>query len=183
MIRSFNMFKNIVTNQKPIVLNRPKTFFTIDRKGFTAQRTFLGDNSTQLNPGLHFFMPIAHKIQHFDMRDNSVCIYGFKVYTKDNIPVSMYGSLGYKIIDSKKACFEVSDIYGELNNVGKSALSSIVGSIDYKSILSDREQIDKELKIAIGDQCISWGVDYTKLSIESFLPQNNKKHLNLNIGC
>jgi regulator of protease activity HflC (stomatin/prohibitin superfamily) len=183
MIRSFNLFKNIIKKQKPIVLNKPKSFFTIIRKGFTAQKTFLGENSTQLDPGFHLFMPIAHKIQRFDMRENSLCIYGFKVYTKDNIPVSMYGSLGYKITDSKKACFEVSDIYSELSNIGKSSLSSIVGTMDYKHILSNKEQIDKALKIAIGDKYASWGVDYTKLSIESFLPQNNNKYLNLNMGC
>lgn len=167
-MKSFNLLKNFAKNQT----QNKRSFVTFVKQGFTAQRTFFGKNATKLNPGLHFYVPIAHRIIQVDMREDSIDINNLKAYTKDNVPVSIDGTLFCQVVDSYKACFEATDVYCQVKDIGASTARSIVGTMDYDSIIADRTHINNVLQTVIGETCVKWGVDCTKFEIQDFCPQN-----------
>lgn len=156
-----------------------RQFLAIVRQGFTAQRTFLGKNPMTLNPGYHFYIPLLHHIQKVDMRECSINIMDLHAYTKDNVPVNITGTLFYQISDSYKACFHAQNVVRQIGEIGTSASRSIIGTMDYDEIISDRNSINMHLTQKIGKSCNHWGVDCTKFEIQEFKPQNRDVELQL----
>ena len=154
--------------QKTIMIK----FFTVVRQGFQAQCTSLGKNPVALKPGLHFILPFYHNIKLVDMRERVVEINSLAAYTKDNVPVTLDGSLFFQVYDSHKACFSVQDFVSSVGDIGTSTVRSIVGTRLYDDIISDRRLLNEKLKISIGDSTINWGIECTKFEIQTFAPQN-----------
>ena len=164
---------------KRIVARNTRSFFTFVRQGCEAQRTWLGKEPTTLQPGLHFFVPILHRISHVDMREGSIPIHDLKAYTKDNVPVYVTGTLFYQITNSYKSCFEAQDVAEQVSQIGTSAARGIVGTMVYDEIIADRNTINKSLTDKIDTTCEKWGVDCTKFEIQDFNPQNREVEIQL----
>jgi regulator of protease activity HflC (stomatin/prohibitin superfamily) len=50
------------------------------------------------------------------------------------VPVLCSGSLFYRIKDSYKACFEVSEVEKNISNIGMSAVRSVLGTFTYDQV-------------------------------------------------
>ena len=50
------------------------------------------------------------------------------------VPVLCSGSLFYRIKDSYKACFEVSEVEKNVSNIGTSAVRSVLGTFTYDQV-------------------------------------------------
>lgn len=162
-------------NRLQLVKKQPslsRTFFTVIRQGYEGQRTFLGKNPTKLDSGWHFFVPLIHNIKHVDMREGSIPVEQLYAYTKDNVPVVVTGTLFYRIFDSYKACFRAQNVEAQVSQIGTSAARSIIGTMDYDEIISDRNRINSSLTEKIDKTCGIWGVDCTKFEVQEFNPQN-----------
>lgn len=154
-------------------------FFTVVKQGCEAQRTWLGKNPTTLYPGLHFYIPLLHRVQKVDKREGSIPIMDLKAYTKDNVPVFVTGTLFYQIVDSYKSCFEAQNVHSQVQHIGTSAARSIVGTMDYDEIVADRATINKSLTNKVGETCSKWGVECTKFEVQDFNPQNRDVEIQL----
>lgn len=95
-------------------------------------------------------------------------------YIKDNVPVDLSGTLFFKVFDSNEACFNVSDYIGSVQNIGTSTIHSTVGRFDYGMLISERNAINDELQLIIGNTISNWGVECTRFEIQSFKPQNKE---------
>jgi regulator of protease activity HflC (stomatin/prohibitin superfamily) len=82
------------------------------------------------------------------------------------------GSLFYTINDSYSACFQVQDVKGSVENVGTSAMRSVMGNFPYDKVISDRNTINERLRTVIGKSIDQWGVECTRFEIQSFSPSN-----------
>jgi regulator of protease activity HflC (stomatin/prohibitin superfamily) len=69
-----------------------------------------------------------------------------------------------------KLCFDVTDYRSGIRSVGTSSLRSIVGQFEYDQIIGDRNKINKEWLIVVGNSIEHWGVQTTKAEIQSFGP-------------
>jgi len=109
-----------------------------------------------------------------DLRESSINIPNLTGYTADNVPVLCSGSLFYRIKDSYKACFEVSEVEKNISNIGTSAVRSVLGTFTYDQVIADRNELNKQLNVMIGDSISQWGVECTKFEIQSFQPANRE---------
>ena len=50
------------------------------------------------------------------------------------VPVLCSGSLFYRIKDSYKACFAVSEVEKNVQNIGMSAMRSVIGTFSYDQV-------------------------------------------------
>lgn len=150
-----------------------RTLFTIVNQGNEAYRLALGKNPVLLKPGIALNIPLYHQVIKVDMREGPINITELEAFTKDNVPVSIAGTLFYQVTDSYKACFAVQNCLKSITNIGTSALRSVIGLFQYDDIISDRNQINIKLKDVIGNLSNEWGIHCTKFEIQTFKPSNS----------
>lgn len=88
-------------------------------------------------------------------------------FTSDNVPVSVSGSLFFRIRDSYSACFSVHDVHFNVEKLGTSAMPSVIGQFTYDKIISDRNRLNTKLHEVIGS---TTEVRLAPLPILSLLP-------------
>ncbi len=50
------------------------------------------------------------------------------------VPITVTGSLFYRIIDGYKACFKVTDLERNIQNFGTSAMRAVLGTFSYDQV-------------------------------------------------
>ncbi|CAF4878761.1 unnamed protein product [Rotaria sp. Silwood1] len=99
-------------------------------------------NQVHLKPGLCSSIPIIHDVQKVDMREAVKSVY--------------------------KTCCDVSNYRSAIHSVGTSSLRSIVRQFEYDQIIDDRNRLNKEWLLVIGDSIEHCGIQTTKAEIQSF---------------
>ena len=76
-----------------VVAPRPaqRSFLTIVQQGRSAWRLTLGRSPKELQPGLHFYLPLIQSFQRVDLREASINIGSLGGFTADNVPVQCSG--------------------------------------------------------------------------------------------
>jgi regulator of protease activity HflC (stomatin/prohibitin superfamily) len=161
--------------QKHIQKNMSKrTFITVVDQAEIAYREFLGKNRIKLNPGLRINIPILHKLTRISLKEHFVNLDEQHAYTKDNVPVTVSGTVFYKVIEPEKVCFTIDDPFMSVKNVGESSFRSIIGRFDYDEIISNRNDINNSMLNVLGKTTVDWGINTTRLEIQNFGPQNKE---------
>ena len=153
--------------------------FIVVNQAETAYRQFLGMNRIKLDPGFRLRIPILHQVDRIDMRERTIYFSDLNGFTSDNVPVTVKGTLFYKVTDAEKACFSVSDYVNAIKSVGESTSRAIIGRFPYDKIISQRNELNYELVKLIHHSIDEWGVTCNRFEITEFKPQNDGvgKHL------
>mgnify|MGYP000393776454 CR=1 FL=1 len=153
--------------------------FIVVNQAETAYRQFLGMNRIKLEPGFRLRVPILHQVDRVDMRERSIYLKDLNGFTSDNVPVSVSGTLFYRVIDAEKACFSISNYIDSVTSVGESTSRAIIGRFTYDRIISQRNELNTELVKLIGKSIDEWGISCNRFEITEFKPQNDGvgKHL------
>ncbi|KAF8178501.1 hypothetical protein BJ912DRAFT_984034 [Pholiota molesta] len=151
-----------------------RTFLTIIQQGQEGWRLSLGRDPVKLSPGLNIKIPFYHTLTVLDIRESSVNIPNLSGYTADNVPVLCSGSLFYRITDSYRATFAVSEVEKNVQNIGTSAMRSILGTFTYDQVIADRNGLNQQLNEVIGSSIQAWGVNCTRFEVQSFQPANRE---------
>jgi len=164
-------------------ISRP--FITVIQQGHEGWRLSLGRNPVKLNPGLRIALPIYHTVMNVDMRESSANIKNLTAYTSDNVPVTVAGSLFFRVKDSYHACFSVNEVHNNVKSIGTSAIRSVIGYFSYDDVIADRNKINARLHDVIGDSISKWGIECTRFEIQDFHPSNRdvEKQLELQMAA
>lgn len=152
-----------------------RSFITVINQSEVAYREFLGKNRIRLEPGLHWNVPIIHKVYRISLKEGLVPLDDLNAYTKDNVPVVVSGTIFYKPVDAEKICFSVESPRKAVTSVGESSFRAVIGRFDYDEIIAKRNEINREMLSILGKTTLDWGIQTTRLEIQNFGPQN--KHV------
>ncbi len=151
-----------------------RNFITVINQAEVAYREFLGKNRVRLNPGLRINLPIFHNLYRVSLKEHFVGLDNQAAYTKDNVPVTVSGTVFYKVIDAEKVCFTIGQPVLAVKSVGESSFRSIIGKFTYDEIIADRNNINTEMLKVLGKTTVDWGINTTRLEIQNFGPQNQE---------
>ncbi len=151
-----------------------RNFITVINQAEVAYREFLGKNRVRLNPGLRINLPIFHNLYRVSLKEHFVGLDNQSAYTKDNVPVTVSGTVFYKVIDAEKVCFTIGQPVMAVKSVGESSFRSIIGKFTYDEIIADRNNINTEMLKVLGKTTVDWGINTTRLEIQNFGPQNQE---------
>jgi hypothetical protein len=125
----------------------------------------LGKFHTVRGPGLCFLIPLVDRIAEFiDMRIRATDFSAEKTLTKDTVPVHVDALAFWMIWDAKKAILEVEDYTEAVILSAQTALRDSIGKHPLTSLLSEREDLGREIQQALDAKTNPWGV--TILSVE-----------------
>ena len=83
--------------------------------------------------------------------------------TRDTVPVDVDAIIFWTVIDAKRAALEIVN-YGEaIAWTAQTSLREMIGAADLAMLLSNRKEIDEELRATIHAKTADWGIESNRL--------------------
>ena len=96
--------------------------------------------------------------------------------TKDNVTLSVDAVVYFRVTDPVKAVVNVENYLGAISQVARTSLRSVIGRADLDTMLSDREQVNAELRAVIDTPTDDWGVSVDRVEIKDIaLPEGMRR--------
>jgi regulator of protease activity HflC (stomatin/prohibitin superfamily) len=113
---------------------------------------------------------IASTIARIDLREQVLNFPSQPVITKDNVTIDIDAVLYYRVADPQKATYSVQNLPYALETLTRTTLRNIVGDIELDQTLASRDMINKKMREVIEEASIGWGVDVTRVELQSIEP-------------
>ena len=131
-----------------------------------------------LKPGFRWIIPVVDRIQLVDIRVITINIQKQEVMTKDNVPCHINGVLFFKIDDATKAILQVEDFVFAISQMAQATLRDVCGKVELDTILSEREEIGRNIKNIVELETEIWGISIQDVKIKDIeLPENMKRSM------
>ncbi len=142
----------------------------------SAVRFRLGKYHDTLGPGLRLIIPILDSIRRIDMRIITIDIPRQQVITKDNVPVAINGVVYFKVVDSSVAVTKIQDYEYAVSQYAQTALRDVAGSMSLDQVLSERENIGKDIEQIVEKASANWGLEITEIKLQDIdMPEDLKR--------
>ncbi len=135
-----------------------------------------GKYITSLEPGLRWIIPIVETIQIVDIRVITINIDSQEVMTEDNVPCSIDGVVFFRVEDPERAVLEVEKFKFAIMQLAQAALRDVCGKVELDTILSNREEMGKNIKSIVEQETVEWGIMINDVKIKDIqLPENMRR--------
>ncbi len=139
---------------------------------WTVER--FGAYTRLLQPGLNFVIPYVDRIgRKLNVQEIVLDIPEQAVITQDNASVSADGVVYYRIMDPRRAAYEVQDLEGALSSLAMTNIRAVIGEMDLDATLAGRERINSSLLRILDGATESWGVKVNRVEIRKIEPPEN----------
>lgn len=134
----------------------------------------LGKFAGILNPGLHVINPIFSKISYkVTTKDIILDVPQQEVITRDNAVILANAVAFIKVSSIERAVYGIENFREAMRNMVQTSLRSIIGGMDLNQALTSRDRIKAELKTAIADEALDWGLTVKSVEIQDIKPSPN----------
>jgi regulator of protease activity HflC (stomatin/prohibitin superfamily) len=136
----------------------------------------LGKYVRQIKPGLNIIIPILEYVACVDMRIRTMDVTPQEVLTKDSVPVKIDAVVYYKIFDATKSIIAVENFGMASTLLAQSKLRDVLGKHDLDTLLSNKDQIGKEILALLQGPTDEWGITVISVEIKNIeVPDNMKR--------
>lgn len=108
-----------------------------------------------------------------DLREQVLNFPSQPVITKDNVTIEIDAVMYYRVADPQKATYSVQNLPYALETLTRTTLRNIVGEMELDSTLGSRDVINKRMREVIEEASIGWGVDVTRVELQSIEPPHD----------
>ena len=127
-------------------------------------------------PGLNWIIPLIDQLRKVDMRIVTMPIVPQKIITKDNVSVDISAVAYYKVVDAVKSIVAIADVMNAINQIAQTTVRNIVGRFQLDEVLSERDAINKEIRVVLDAYTETWGVIVSVVEIKDIeLPENMQR--------
>lgn len=121
-------------------------------------------------PGLFFLLPILDRAAAFiDTRIRATDFSAEKTLTTDTVPVHVDALAFWMIWDAQRAVLEVEDFVEAVVLSAQTALRDSIGKHELSSLLSEREELGKEIQKALDAKTNPWGISILSIEITDII--------------
>ena len=129
-----------------------------------------------LEPGLRWIIPLVETVQVVDIRVITINVDSQEVMTEDNVPCSIDGVVFFRVKDPEKAVLEVEKFNFAIMQLAQAALRDVCGKVELDTILSNREEMGKNIKSIVEKETVEWGIVIIDVKIKDIqLPENMRR--------
>jgi regulator of protease activity HflC (stomatin/prohibitin superfamily) len=134
----------------------------------------LGKFAGILTPGLHVINPILSTISYkVTTKDIILDVPEQEVITRDNAVILANAVAFIKVTNIERAVYGIENFREAMRNMVQTSLRSIIGGMDLNHALTSRDRIKAELKEAIADEALDWGLTVKSVEIQDIKPSTN----------
>lgn len=136
----------------------------------------LGKHTSTRSPGLTWIFPGIQRIFKVDLRILTKDVPRQEVITKDNVTVHVDAVVYYKVNNAEKATLDIQDFRKATLTYAQATMRDVVGEVDLDTLLTEREQLSKDIKIIVDKFTDKWGISVDTIKIQNIeLPQDMKR--------
>ncbi|MBF2083359.1 MAG: slipin family protein [Thermoleptolyngbya sp. C42_A2020_037] len=136
----------------------------------------LGKFSEVRGSGMFYVLPFIESVRFLDMRVQVVNIPRQRSITRDNVPVEIDSALFLVVKDPGLAVTKVQNYAFATSQYVQSALRDVVGSLTLDELLSEREKVQDQIALIVGEKVRDWGLGIDSVQLQDFdLPEELKK--------
>jgi regulator of protease activity HflC (stomatin/prohibitin superfamily) len=132
-------------------------------RSFTWRKTYIDANKRIKDESLTCY--------RIDLRENVFNFTRQEVYTKDTILLDVNSLMFYRIVDMKKAIYEIDDLQSAIINVAQTQLKEVFGSMTFSQAMESQELINKHMMAAFGPRFRSWGIKVERMELLDMQPK------------
>lgn len=136
----------------------------------------LGKIVSSRQPGLNWVIPYIDIMRKVDLRTVTLPVQPQKIITKDNVSVDVSVVAYYKVADPVKSIVAIENVMNAINQIAQTTVRNIVGRFQLDEILSERDQINNEIRTVLNGHTEPWGVVVSVVEIKDIeLPENMQR--------
>ncbi len=130
-------------------------------------------------PGLRLIVPFADRMTKVSQQTIVMGVPAQGAITRDNVTLTVDAVVYFKVVDPVKAVINVQNYVQATSQVAQTSLRSVIGRADLDTLLSDREQINNELKAVIDTPTEGpWGLHIERVEVKDVaLPEGMKRSM------
>lgn len=126
----------------------------------------LGRVQTAAGPGLVMVLPVLDQLVRVSLRTVVLDVEKQDVITRDNVSVAVNAVVYLKVTDPVKAVISVEDYLYATGQLAQTTLRSVAGQVELDELLSNREQINTELRKILDEHTDPWGVEVSQVEVK-----------------
>ena len=143
-------------------------------KVFVVER--FGKYYRTLDAGLSIIIPYLDKIAHkVDVLERQLEAQNISVITKDNVEVELETSVFYRVTNSSRSVYRISNIDQALSTETSSVVRSAAGKLELDELQSSRDQMNAEIAKSLTPSTEAWGIEITRTSITDVIVDDSTK--------
>jgi len=127
----------------------------------------LGRLGATKGPGVVVVIPILQRMLRVDMRVQTLSIPNQDIISKDNVSVKVNAVVYYRVIDANKAVNQVRDCDIATSEISQTTLRAVLGKHDLDSMLSEREQLNADIRKILDEKTEYWGIKVESVEIKN----------------
>jgi hypothetical protein len=117
-------------------------------------------------PGLFVLIPIVDQVSHLvDQRVRVTDVSAESALTKDTVPVNVDAIVFWTVWDAQKAVLEVADYLDAIALSAQTALRETIGRHQLAEMITEREQLGKQLQTILDEKTNPWGITVQSVEI------------------
>ena len=127
-------------------------------------------------PGLVILIPFVDRMVRVDLRVVTIDVPKQEMMTRDNVPVSVDAVVYFRVMDAEAAIVQVENFLKASSLIAQTTLRSVIGQAELDDLLSQRENINRQLQEIIDRQTDPWGIKITAVEVKDVvLPEPMKR--------
>lgn len=129
-------------------------------------------------PGLRVIVPFVDRMTKVPVQTVVMDVPSQGAITKDNVTLAVDAVVYFRVTDPAKAVVNVDNYLGAVSQVAQTSLRSVIGRVDLDTMLSDREQVNEELRGVIDTPTEDWGISVDRVEIKDIaLPEGMRRSM------
>ncbi len=142
----------------------------IVQQGYEGVVTRFGEFKDIKNPGLTFIFPFIEQMKIVDVRETPRTGDRQQVITRDNVAVIVNATIFSQVVDVRLALFTNSDYLVSVDNLARTSVRAVFGSITLDEAFSQRERIGSLLQSQMEEATDKWGVRINRDEVLEITP-------------
>jgi len=123
-----------------------------------------------VNPGITAIVPLIDRLARVDMRELPRPGDRQEVITKDNVLVAVNATVFTQVIDAAQALFSITNFDIALDQLARTALRSVMGTMTLDEVLSERERMNTSVQEQMEQVTDKWGITIKRIEIVDITP-------------
>ncbi|MDE2282524.1 MAG: SPFH/Band 7/PHB domain protein [Actinomycetales bacterium] len=142
----------------------------IVQQGYEGVVTRFGEFKDIKSPGLAFIFPFIEQMRIVDVRETPRTGDRQQVITRDNVAVIVNATIFSQVVDVRLALFTNSDYLVSVDNLARTSVRAVFGSITLDEAFSQRERIGSMLQTQMEEATDKWGVRINRVEVLEITP-------------
>jgi regulator of protease activity HflC (stomatin/prohibitin superfamily) len=134
----------------------------------------LGKYKRVADQGFHWIIPVIDKMYRVNLTERMMDVMPQEVITEDNLNAKVDLVVYYKVKRDdesvKKSLYNVDRFVTQIVSLAQTTARNVIGTMNFKSVNSERNKINFELAKVLDKESDAWGVQIVRVEMKEITP-------------